>query len=203
MRWGDRSQTVCGENPSSDADIRMPYTENYFGDYMQPKITNAQRKVSFALSNDYTASLYGDIESPGIIQYHHLLVIHGPDKAPCLFFCSEWSGADPTYKDQPILGVFSEHGHDSYDESVNWLDDALFVLGSFELAREILHLEKLGMAEGEAWAMAEILKRLQRPSDDEELVRHRSGYEAALRKNDESIAEYMKSALSAQPPAAY
>jgi len=150
---------------------------------MQPKITNAQRKVSFALSADYTASLYGDIESPGMIQYHHLLVIHGTDKAPCLFFCSEWSKADPTYKDQPILGVFSGHGHDSYDESANWLDDALFVLGSFELAREILHLENLGMAEGEAWAMAEILKRIQRPSDDEELVRHQEGYEAALRKN--------------------
>lgn len=159
---------------------------------MQPKITNAQRKVSFALSADYTASLYGDIESPGVIQYHHLLVIHGPDKEQFLFFCSEWSKAVPTYKDQPILGVFSEHGHDSYDESVNWLDDALFVLGAFELAREILHLEKLGMAEGEAWAMAEILKRIQRPQNDDELVRHRSAYEAALRQNDESMVEYMK-----------
>lgn len=52
---------------------------------MQPKIANAQCRISFALAENYLASLYGDIESQGIIQYHHLLVIYGPDKEPCLF----------------------------------------------------------------------------------------------------------------------
>jgi hypothetical protein len=58
---------------------------------MHPKIANSQRRISFALSEDYLASLYSDIESAGVIQYHHLLVIYGPDKQPCLFFGSERS----------------------------------------------------------------------------------------------------------------
>ncbi len=163
---------------------------------MQPKIANAQRRVSFGLSEGYFASLYGDIESAGIIQYHHLLVIYGPDKQPCLFFGSEWSGLDPSYKNEPVLGSFSEAGHGNHGSSLNWLDDALFALKAFELAREILGIEDSGMAEGEAWAMAEILKKIQRPSDDETLVRHRTGYEEALRCNDERMVDYMKASLS-------
>lgn len=163
---------------------------------MQPIITNAQRRISFAITEDYLASLYGDIESGGIIQYHHILVVYGPDKEPCLFFCSEWNRANPKFKDEPILGVFSEDSHSNFGGSVNWLDDALFVLGAFELAREILHIENLGLAEGEAWAMAEILKRLQRSPDDEELMRHRSGYEEAIRQNDERMVAFMKKPFS-------
>lgn len=163
---------------------------------MQPKIENAQRRISFAVVDGYVASLYGGIESAGIIQYHHLLVIYGPDKQPCLYFASEWNGADPTYKDEPILGVFSAEGHNNYGGSVDWLDDALFVLSAYEYAREILHVEDSGMAEGEAWAMAEILKRIQRPSDDAVLVRHRSGYEQALSRNDERMVAYMTNALA-------
>ncbi len=160
---------------------------------MQPKIVSAVRRLSFALSEDYLASLYGEIESAGIIQYHHLLVIHGPDEEPRLFFGAEWSKLDPCYKDEPMLGVFSGDGHGNCGGSVDWLDDALFVLGSIKLAREILRLADSGLVEGEAWALTEILKRLQRPSNDATLVRHRSGYEEALRSNDERMVAYMKS----------
>ena len=163
---------------------------------MQPKIVNAQRKISFALSEGYLASLFGDIESGGIIQYHYLLVIYGPDKEPCLFFGSEWNGSDPTYKNKPILGVFNKDGHENFGGSINWLDDTLFVLRAFELAREILHIEDSGLAEGEAWAMAEILKRLQKRPEDEDLVCHRSGYEEALRTNDERMVAYLNRSLS-------
>lgn len=163
---------------------------------MPPKIANAQLRISFALSEEYLASLYGEIESTGVIQYHHLLVIYGTDKQPCLFFGSEWSGFDPSYKCEPVLGVFSEVGHGNYGGSVDWLDDALFVLGAFKFARKILHIEDSGMAEGEAWAMAEVLKKIQRPSDDAMLMRHRTGYEEALRCNDERMVDYMKASLS-------
>ena len=159
---------------------------------MHPKIANAQRRISFALSKDHLASLYGDIESAGVIQYHHLLVIYGPDKQPCLFFGSEWSGLDPSYKFEPVLGVFSEIGHSNFGGSVDWFDDALFVLGAFKFARGMLHIEDSGMTEGEAWAMVEILKKIQRPSNDAALMRHRTGYEQALRCNDGRMVDYIK-----------
>lgn len=163
---------------------------------MQPKIVSAVRRLSFALSEDYLASLYGEIESAGIIQYHHLLVIYDSGEAPCLFFGAEWSKLDPCYKDEPMLGVFSGDGHGNCGGSTDWLDDALFVLGSIKLAREMLRFEDSGLVEGEARALTEILKRLQRPSNDATLVRHRSGYEEALRSNDEQMVAYMKSIAS-------
>ena len=160
---------------------------------MQPIITNAQRRISFAITEDYLASLYGNIESGGIIQYHHILVVYGPDKEPCLFFCSEWNRANPKFR-MNRYSVFSARIAIAISEDwlTGWLDEALFVLGAYELAREILHIENSGLAEGEAWAMAEILKILQRSPDDEELMRHRSGYEEAIRQNDERMVVFMK-----------
>ncbi len=163
---------------------------------MQPKIINAERKVSFPLNDDYMASLLGNIESAGIIQYHHLLVIYGPDREPCLFIGAEWSLHDPSYKNEPVLGVFSGETHESWEGSSDLVDDALFVLKAFSVAREILKIENEELAEGEAWAMAQVLKRFQDRTKDS-FAAYQKGYGEALRHNDARMVAYLRKSLPA------
>lgn len=159
---------------------------------MQPQISTVRLKISFALSESYSASLYDNIESIGSILYHHLLMIYGADGERCLCFGSEWNGANPTYKEEPMFGVFSKGRHLNLGGSVSWLDDALFVLQAFGIAREILRIDDCGLAEGEVWALSEIQERLQRPREDEALVLHRSEYEEVLSLNDKRLLAYRK-----------
>jgi hypothetical protein len=163
---------------------------------MQPKIINADRKVSFPLSDDYMASLFGNIESVGIIQYHHLLVIYGPDQQPCLFLGAEWSLHDPSYRNEPVFGVFSVEAHESWEGSSDLVDDALFVLKAFSVAREILQIENEELAEGEAWAMAQVLKRFQ-DADNPLYAPHKDGYTQALRRNDARMVAYLQKSILA------
>lgn len=162
---------------------------------MQPKITNAERIVSFPLDDDHMASLFGNIESAGIIQYHHLLVIYGPDREPCLFVGAEWSLHDPSYRNEPVLGVFSGEGHHSLKGSSDLVDDALFVLKAFAVARDVLEIDSDDMAEGEAWAMTQILKRFQDRANPV-FAPYQNGYGEALRNNDARMVAYLRKNLS-------
>ena len=163
---------------------------------MQPKIINAERKVSFPLNDEYMASLLGNIESAGIIQYHHLLVIYGPDREPCLFIGAEWNLHDPSYKNEPVLGVFSGEAHESWEGSSDLVDDVLFVLKAFSIAREILQIENTELAEGEAWAMAQVLKRFQ-DAENPLYAPHIEGYTQALRCNDLRMVAYLQKGIPA------
>lgn len=163
---------------------------------MQPKITNAERKISFPLNDDYMASLFGNIDSAGIIQYHHLLVIYGPDREPCLFIGAEWSRQDPSYKNEPVLGIFSGETHQSLEGSSDLLDDALFVLKAFSVAREVLEIENDELAEGEAWAMAQVLKRYQDRANPQ-FAAFQNGYGEAMKCNDERMVAYLKKSIPA------
>jgi hypothetical protein len=158
---------------------------------MQPKLSKAERKISFPLNEEYMTSLFVDIVSAGIVQYHHLLVVYDADKEPCLFIGSEWSLHDPSYMDQPILGIFTTDGHQNWGNDSTLLDDALFVLKAFESAREILGIHGTELAEGEAWAMAQVLKRMQ-DSDNHLYTPFKQGYMDAMRKYDERMVAYLK-----------
>ena len=159
---------------------------------MEPLISSAKLKISLSLSGYYSALLYCNIKSIGSIRYHHLLVIEGACGEKRLIFGSEWNGADQTYKNEPMLGVFNEGRHRNFGESVSWLDDTLFVLEAFRLTRKILDIKGRNLAEGEAWALSEITKKLKKSSDDEQLVLHLKEYEKALSKYDKRLISYKK-----------
>jgi hypothetical protein len=65
---------------------------------MQPKIKTAEHQISFKLTDEYIASAYADVESMGMMQYLHFLVVHGPDKKPEFFVCAEWLDHDTLNK---------------------------------------------------------------------------------------------------------
>jgi hypothetical protein len=157
---------------------------------MAPKITDAERLISFELPNGYAASMLGNIEAPGMIQYHYVLVVFGQDKKPCKFYASEWSRLDPSYRNEPVFGVFSEGGHANIGGSPNWVDRALFLLRAVEVAKEDLLIEGTALTEGEAWALTDILKSVQDPkADKKQLQRERW---AAISRNDARLVSYMK-----------
>lgn len=164
---------------------------------MVPKIASAETQAVFCLNGGYVASLLEGIESAGIIQYHHLLVVYSPDQQPCLFVGSEWSKLDPSYKNVPILGVFTNAGHQGRGGSPDWLDDSLFVLRAIEIARTCLSLTDEEMCEAEGWAMARILAKLGRGQNDPDLDLHRDSYRAALARYDSKLVAYLKNYVDA------
>jgi hypothetical protein len=56
---------------------------------MEPNITKAEVFLSFDLAPMHKAGLYGDVESEGIIQYHHILVVFDTHGEPCLYVCAD------------------------------------------------------------------------------------------------------------------
>jgi hypothetical protein len=159
---------------------------------MVPKIINAERLITFELPNGYAASLLGNIDAPGIIQYHFILVVYGPDKEPCQYYGSEWSRLDPCYCNEPVFGVFSENGHRNMGGSPNWIDSALFLLRSVEVAKKSLHIENPDLTEGEAWALTNILKRLQSIEADNKQLE--IAFWEAMSCNDARLVAYMTNA---------
>src|ERR1700682_3371119 len=115
---------------------------------MEPEITRAKCVLSSDLSDAFKASLFSDIESAGVIQYHYLLVVFSPDTAPCLYVGSEWSSLDPSYKDEPVLGVFKSNAHHNFGNSASWRDVYLFLLRAVEIAREMLQIEESSLTHG-------------------------------------------------------
>ncbi len=168
---------------------------------MQPKIVNAERIAAFHLPAGYAASLLGNVESAGIIEYHYVMVVFGPDQQICLFTGSEWSNQDPSYKNEPVFGIFHDGGHTGCGGSPDWLDPALFVLRTVEVAKERFSIEDAELSEGEAWALTQVLKRIQElpgaPDSPE-----KAPLWSALSKNDARLVEYMKKEMAEMPDAA-
>ncbi len=155
---------------------------------MQPKILNAETVTSFQISPNIVATLLSNIESAGVIQYYQILVFFGENRQPCLFTASEWSKLVPEHKDLPVFGIFLDDGHKSQDGSSDWLDPPLFVLHSIEYAREHLGLLNTDLNDGEAWALTQIMKKL---NEQDQLQHHRS-YTTFLRKYDDRLARYLQ-----------
>lgn len=138
---------------------------------MQPKIVNAERVAALHLPGGYVATLLGNVESDGIIEYHYVMVVFGPDQEICLFTGSEWSNQDPSYKHEPVFGIFDEDGHGNIGGSADWLDPGLFVLGTVEFVKERFGITDTELSEAEAWALTQILK-------------HQRAWEGAGSQND-------------------
>lgn len=162
---------------------------------MHPQIVKAERVAAFHLPSGYAATLLANIESAGIIEYHYVMVMFGPDENIYLFTASEWSNLDPSYKDNPVFGVFFDDGHANLGSSPDWTDCPLFVLESVAHVRERFGMNDTDLCEAEAWAMTQILKNLQDSTVDlRPEIQNR--YLAALSQNDERMVAYMKQCVS-------
>ncbi|MBK9161141.1 MAG: hypothetical protein IPM27_06210 [Nitrosomonadales bacterium] len=161
---------------------------------MQPKIVNAERLAVFHLPAGYAATLLGNVESAGIIEYHYVMVVFGPDQQICMFTGSEWSNQDPSYKNEPVFGIFGEDGHAGCGGSPDWLDPALFVLRSVDAVKERFSITDPELSEAEAWGLTQILKRIQELPGDPDAPQ-KAPLWAALSKNDARLVEYMKKGM--------
>lgn len=154
---------------------------------MQPKIAKANTVISFHISPQIVANLLGNIESAGVIQYHHMLVFFGEDKQPCLFTASEWSKFDPELSDMPVFGIFLNSGHKSQGGSSDWLDPAIFALHSIHFAKKHFGIVSEDLCEGETWALTQIMKNL----NEENMANHHEAYRKALSKYDDRLAKFL------------
>lgn len=152
---------------------------------MLPNIANAKVKLAFQLNDIYRASFCTEIEAPGLIQYHHLLVIFEPGKQPALCIGAEWGRLDPTSAEEPVLGYFDANGHSNCGNSVRWCDEALFVLEAVKLARELLQITNLKLGDGETWALSEIQRKLDLMHSGSEEFHYADEYRSALSESRE------------------
>ena len=159
---------------------------------MEPNITKAEVLLSFDLAPMHKAGLYGDVESEGIIQYNHILVVFGTDGEPCLYVCAEWSALDPTYREETILGMFHDNGHDNMGGSADWRDEHLFLLRAVELAREHLGIAQGALTLGEAWALSGIMKRLMPQAGVSHEARSDEAYWSAISRYDLRLVDFFQ-----------
>lgn len=83
--------------------------------------------------------------------------------------------------------------------SPDWLDPGLFVLRSVEFVKKRFDIDGPELCEAEAWALTHVLKRIQEfrgEADSSEMA----NLWAALSKNDERLADYMKKHNGSAPP---
>lgn len=159
---------------------------------MQPIIKTAEHQISFKLTDEYIASAYADVESMGEMQYLHYLVVHGPEKMPEFFVCAEWLDHNTLNKNGPVLGVFSSTGHGNMGYDKQWLDINLFILKAVELARVELELDDDGLSEGEAWALTNVLKKIQCLSEGSTSQYLSIAYLDAMSKNGARLVAYLQ-----------
>lgn len=133
---------------------------------MLPNITNATVKLVFQLDEVYRASFCTDIEAPGLIQYHHLLVIYEPGKQPVLCIGAEWGRLDPGSEEEPVLGYFDTEGHTNCGNSNRWCDEALFILQAIKIARNLLRIDNQSLVDGEMWAFSKMMTMVQSAGGD-------------------------------------
>lgn len=155
---------------------------------MLPNITSVKVRLSFQLNDIYRASFCTDIEAPGLIQYHHVLLVYEPGKQPALCIGAEWGRLDPDSEDKPFLGYFDANGHANCGNSNQWCDKAIFVLKALKLARELLQIDNLNLVEGETWALSEMQKGLDLMRSAGGVCSYVEEYRLALSENRERIA---------------
>lgn len=152
---------------------------------MLPNIANAQIKLVFQLNDVYRAALCTEIEAPGLIQYHHLLMIFKSGKKPVLCIGAEWGRLNPESAEKPVLGYFDADGHHNHGNSNRWCDEALFLLDALKLARELLQTTDLKLSEGETWALSEIQRKLALARSGGEECHYAEEYRSVLFENRE------------------
>lgn len=150
---------------------------------MSPKIAGAKVKFSFQFGDVYRASFCTDIEAPGLVQYHHVLVIYESGKQPILCFGAEWGQLDPDSESSPVLGYFDANGHSNCGCSNQWCDEKLFILQALALARDILKIEDRSLVDGEEWALSEMQKELDLMDAAGEVCLYEKEYRMALSKD--------------------
>lgn len=177
--------------PELDSGKRLP-KHNFSKHSMQPKITTAEHQISFTLSEAYTASVYTKVETTGYMQYQHFLVVHSLDKQPIFFVCAEWFDENILEQYGPTLGVFSSAGHENYGDDKKWSDIDLFVLSAIEIATQQLGLADEGLNEGEAWALTQVLKKVQCLTGADTSKYLSDAYLQAMSKNDGRLVVYLQ-----------
>lgn len=162
---------------------------------MHPLITSATPILSFAISDRYRARLFGDIQAPGIVQYHSLLAIYGDKEDPIRFYGAEWNRMDPGTIEEPVFGIFADGGHSNLGTSRNWRDPHLFLLRAVELLCSDFRIDSSFLSEGEGWAISAIFKILNAAATKNEKPLLDAAYWEAIRRNDARIATYLKANL--------
>lgn len=92
---------------------------------------------------------------------------------------------------EPVFGIFDEDGHAGGRGSPDWLDPALFVLRSVDAVKERFSIADTELSEAEAWALTQILKRIQELPGEADSPQ-KAPLWAAISKNDARLVEYMK-----------
>jgi len=151
---------------------------------MQPIIKSATSTITFAISDRNRACLFGEIQAPGIVQYHSLLAIYGHEKDPICFYAAEWNRMDPSTVEEPVFGIFADGKHSNLGASRVWRDPYLFLLKAVELARSDFEVKSTALSEGEAWALTSILKSLNAAKAQGKPVAQEAAYWEAVRHND-------------------
>lgn len=160
--------------------------------FMHPKIKTATHQISFNLAEDYFASIYSEVESLGVMQYLHFLVVHDVEKFPIYFVCAEWFDKSTLEDSGPVLGAFSSTGHTNFGPNMQWGDIDLFALKAIDVVREKFGLADDGLTEGEAWALTHVLKTLQSSNAGSAPDGLADAYWQAMSKNDSRLVAYLR-----------
>jgi hypothetical protein len=167
--------------------------ENFqsFEAYMQTNMKHPNRIAHFRLPAWCGASLLGNAESAGIIQYHYVMVVLGLDQQICLFTASEWRAPDLGYKIMPAFGVFDDGGDANIEGVLQWIDAAPFGHRSVEFVKELSNIADYLLFKGESWASTRPMNGLQQSAVDGSL-KVRSRYLTVLSENDARLVAYTK-----------
>src|SRR6187399_1949368 len=91
-----------------------------------PRVTGAKPRANFNFGS-HTATLFGDIESSGRVQYAWLLVVYDAQKQPTFIVSSEVNAMAPTLGGgSHYLCVFDASGRGIISGSDDWADEELF-----------------------------------------------------------------------------
>jgi hypothetical protein len=91
-----------------------------------PRVTGAKPRANFNFGS-HTATLFGDIQSSGRVQYTWLLVVYDAQKQPVFIVSSEVNAMAPTMGGgSHFLCVFDASGRGILSGSNDWADEELF-----------------------------------------------------------------------------
>jgi hypothetical protein len=148
---------------------------------MHPRIVSARQLLTFNLAR-YSVRLLVDVQSAGGIQYHHVLPIYKPGGEPCMHFAAEWHTVDPANKDTPLFGVYIGDAHSSDGKHPECGEIPLFLLLAVDSAKSELGLPDDAASDGEAWALTEVVNRVQKANDRPGSVRFIKQYREVLHR---------------------
>jgi hypothetical protein len=148
---------------------------------MHPRIVSARQLLTFNLAR-YSVRLFVAVRSAGGTEYHHVLSIYKPSGEPCMHFAAEWNTADLATREAPLFGVYIGNTHRSDDEHPERGEIPLFLLLAVDSAKTELDLPDDLASDGEAWALTEVVNRVQKSNDKPGSVRFIKQYREALHR---------------------